>query len=269
MTRMLAIADQRGCTLWDVENGSPQGLADAACWPAPIAYSPDGSMLACIGEAGAIRLSDANSGKLVVSLPAGLQRSVGLSVSFVSRSLLAVSGGDPTVQLWDLASKRRKQSRDMGADVYAFAVSGPRNALASVSWKSHAVSFTDLGKDGVTLGTPAHELSTWAVAFRPDGEMIASADNTIVLWDTHTLDRVGSFKAALEGVRALAFSPDGKALASGDYQGKVMLWNVDLQTWQHRACELANRNLTEDEWRRYLGDRGAYRTTCPGNAAAH
>ncbi len=42
----------------------------------------------------------------------------------------------------------------------------------------------------------------------------------------------------------------------------MRLWDVNLQSWLKRACGIANRNLTHEEWRKYMGDL-AYRKTCP------
>lgn len=80
------------------------------------------------------------------------------------------------------------------------------------------------------VGVLAHEGKVNAIAFSPDGRIMATGntDRTVRLWDTTTHQQIG---APLSGhtrhVNTVAFAPDGRTLASGGDDYTVRLWDID------------------------------------------
>jgi hypothetical protein len=72
---------------------------------------------------------------------------------------------------------------------------------------------------------PGHE-SVEAVAFSPDGTMLAVTGTGTSLWDTGTASRAAILAVpGNAGIQAVAFSPDGAMLAVGGDDGSTRLWD--------------------------------------------
>ena len=65
-------------------------------------------------------------------------------------------------------------------------------------------------------------------------------------------------------MQTITFNSDGKRLIAADMDGNVAVWNVDAELWIKRACQIAQPTLSEEEWKRLMGDQ-PYPRACSDN----
>jgi len=103
-----------------------------------------------------------------------------------------------------------------------------------------------------------------------DGSVLAASNESggIKIYDVPSLTELGDGIADIDGsVNYFSLRPDGKQLAVPYGAPGVVLWDLDPQHWLNAACELAGRNLTQDEWDQYLSEFGQYHQSCDGDVA--
>jgi WD40 repeat protein/predicted Ser/Thr protein kinase len=108
-------------------------------------------------------------------------------------------------------------------EAFAFAAGAPLGRLALVTRPAPLP-----GVRSWTVETQAPRGPLWALAYRPDGKVLAAAghDGTIRLWDAATHRLLGALVGHGGPVRAVAWSPDGRYLASGSDDATVRLWEA-------------------------------------------
>jgi WD40 repeat protein len=205
-------ADDDGrATLGVYDTATGRKVATCEGQPAPVtalAFSGDSKRLASAGARSsdvwvwsvptgqpAVLLNDALDDCAVEAL--AIQPGGGL-LAVAGIDHLATSGRDGQVVLWDVAARK--------------------------------VAFTLRVARSVKVGDMAVQSGATALAFRPDGRVLACAglskDRPVRLWDLGEDRVVAELRGHADTVTCLAYSPDGEWLASGSDDRTLRLWDA-------------------------------------------
>lgn len=262
----------------------------------------DSAVIAAVADDTRIRRIDVLSGRTLADHPArsvralALARDGRLAAAVCTKSgpesacnateilLWPASTGEPQRLAADSVARHPADGQHLAPDAVtrlAFAPDGQRLAAATATgdvrlWTLSNNTVTDLRPDAARLPVADLRISD-------DGEQLATiscADATcqagasvLHLWSTSTgrpastpllghSRFVPDVPADQRDRRALLFTPDGHTLVSGSLDG-ALVWDQDPATLRAKACTLAGRSFTPDEWTRFLGADRPYEPTCP------
>ncbi|WP_369777029.1 WD40 repeat domain-containing protein [Streptomyces sp. R33] len=227
-------------------------------------FSPDGRTLATAANRAVILWDVAQRTRRATLVPKEYVHYEvhGLAFSPDSR-VLAVGGyGYQKIILWNVATRTQ-------AGTFSSASSGPVYRLSFspkgdiLAWSAVESANTAIGGDfGIVLWDltenarrttfTVHTSPGTAVAFSPDGRMLASDGGGVSLWLIAQSERMATLSlpqdSATAFLRGPVFSADGRLLATTGSKNSVVLWDVDPKSWVRRLCAKAARDLTPQEW---------------------
>jgi WD40 repeat protein/tRNA A-37 threonylcarbamoyl transferase component Bud32 len=280
--RTLAAVTKSGmATIWDVESRSLRlgPFRTGSGYAVGVSVSADGKVLATAGDDG-VKLWDLATGAALGRI--GDVSSVGDIAFSPTEPIIAfvhegwgnggpVEGGG-NAELWNVARRSRIATLQVdttpGSDegfVLGWAVAFSRDGrmLASAGLDP-LVHLWD-----VRTGKLIRELeqnvgnAVWALEFSRNGQILAisGGDSFASLWDVATGTQIGPRLVVGGRESMLDISPDGRRLLMTSGNGEGAIWNIDPEAWPRRACALANRSLTRDEWEEFLPGR-PYEPAC-------
>lgn len=252
-----------------------------------VAFSLDGKYLATAGEDQTARLWELPEGKLLYTLKhpalsceqladseeglcgqpylAGTLPVVESVVFSPDGRYLATATLDAVARVWDTAT---------GKELWNW----PQSSLI------RTLAFTPDSK-GMAIANGEREASIWEVSTGKEKNLIAakegiaflqyssegkylltlSSQGKVNIWDASS----GRELALLEGLNPddVRLSPDGRYLAVARDPGNGSGLRYSIYSWRTeelaaQVCTRVRSNLSEEEWRKYLGDAEQYQKTC-------
>ncbi len=196
-----------------------------------ISFSGDGRLVAAAtaaslgSEAGVWEVA---TGELILSVPGNFAATVTAVALNAEGSILAWGDDTRLIGLWHIPTDSR-----IGENL-----SGHREPISDLE-------FADVDGDGV------------------EGLLASASDDaTARVWEIRARRLVARVEAHREDVTAVAISPDAALMITSSQDESIWVGDLDPETWVRAACELAGRNMSQEEWDA-LELEGDYIRHCP------
>jgi WD40 repeat protein/tRNA A-37 threonylcarbamoyl transferase component Bud32 len=252
----LAAVDGRGTTtVWDVSSRSLRYEPFFAGLNARVAFSPDGKTLATSGDGGGVTSWDVRTGERSGKIGGfSTSRDVAFSANGERVAFAEDASGFSRAQVWDVAKHSRLAEVSGGEEGDALAVAlSPDGRMVAFGGYGRAVRISDVRTGKLLRALDAG--NAVGLEFTRDGRTLAVFGRGASLWDVATGIQVGPTLSAENRSTVMDLSSDGRRLLMTSADGHGAVWDVDPKSWARRACALARRTLTREEWDRFLPGR--------------
>jgi WD40 repeat protein len=230
--------------LFDARTGkSIRTLNGTKFAPFALKFTPDGKTLWSAGADGT-RAWDVATGARLHFFPQITTKQFDGYAFSSDCEFAAVPLAGATIGLFDLTTGkeiRRWEAQAESVNRLHFSPDGKWLA----SWLDHDIRVwrVDSGKEVARLGPSGDDHLTTALAFSPDGQILAVADwffgedlndvasmkFSIHLWEVRSQQEIRKIGLENGSAPALAYSHDGRILAAGNEDSTILLWDLSSQ----------------------------------------
>jgi WD40 repeat protein/tRNA A-37 threonylcarbamoyl transferase component Bud32 len=262
--RTLAAATEGTLTLWDVGSGSrlhaPISAGSRDSWIG-VGFSPDGSTLATASDLG-VMFWDVTTGASI-GLIEDSEGSDDLAFSADGSMVASVRAGKGGAHVWDVSTRTLIATVPGAAGFDSSVALSPDGRILAVGGSGDVVHLWDTRTRTLVHELDPHSSGALDLEFSPDGRVLAigGLEPVASLWDVATGTQIGPRLTAGSRRTMIDISADGRRLLMTHGNGQGAVWDIDPESWAQRACTIANRTLTPEEWDELLPGR-PYEPAC-------
>jgi eukaryotic-like serine/threonine-protein kinase len=225
---IVTASDDQTVRRWDGSTGTALGQIWRDNKPVrTLAIGPDGTTILVGGGKGGVRLWDFRDGKELLRFQGQDGYVLTVAMSPDGKSIIA-GGTDPIFRKWDRQTGHELlnfKGHDAAILAMVFSpdgkliLTGSQDRTARI-WDAH--SGEELRKVG------QHAAPVRCVAFSPDGRTVFTASDEARLWEVSSGQPIGTAVRLRLGAKTVAFSRDGSKIAFGGGDGRVEVWDSNL-----------------------------------------
>jgi len=262
-TLVAASGSRVRAVVWDVRTHRVVSVLGRDGGASQVALSPRGNLVATAGVDGDLDVYDVRTGHRISRyVVQGTLQDVDFS-SDGSRLVAAGLGGH--IVLWDVGRRSviRTIERHTLLMTSRFAPDGSEFATGDVRGN---IEFWDADTGRAVrppFASPNGGISSVTYDHTSRRIVATGFDGAVRLWDLGSRKVVGTpLEQSAVGGWGM-FSPDGRNVVTVFGNGRGVVWDVDPADWASRACAIAARPLTRDEWAQFVPGT-PYRPSCGG-----
>jgi WD40 repeat protein len=279
--RLDVAQDGQDVQVWDVQGATPRRVTTLTGLQGTVqalALSPDGRRLAATtfvppaqGDPngrpdGWLGVWDLRSGRLLTTHHLGVDAA---SVAYApdGASVAAGLGDGRVLVVSSTGSVRRTLDLSAISSGAVTALAFRRDGTLLTGTWSGIVQHWRVST-GRQLGHPVlvEPAPVASIAVAPDSSAFAVSGGSsggVKIWDDASLQQFGAtFPGGASTWGHVTYTPDGSSVVVVYDNGTAAVWPTTLSSWLDHACAVAGRNLTHEEWSRFVPGH-SYARTCP------
>lgn len=213
---LIAASDEYALKIWEAATGKERYSFEGGS----ILFTPDGRLLASVGQDKTARVWEVASGKKLFSFSGEF-----IALSPDGKTLASINR-DKLVQLWEMKSGKELRSFSITAKSIPYQLEYTPDGKNLIAVIGDILYLID-----ASSGKEVRSFKGYVGKLDPKGRYWASTpsfSNNLSLWDLSTGKEAAALPGHNQDIKNLVFSPDGTYLASAseDSQGLIKLWEV-------------------------------------------